>query len=147
MPPGAAAQPLQELLGNLPETLAGFKANPFLPRTSNASDRFSALFSGQSAVDIRAWPEERLHEASALIAEVRASLAAPQNPYRGTLGRLKIQYPWPRSIGSLVESKATEMSIHSRSAAGRVKRPSITRPPPTVSTTPTTGPGSSRTAP
>ena len=76
MPPGAAAQPLQELLGNLPETLAGFKANPFLPRTSNASDRFSALFSGQSAVDIRAWPEERLREASVLIAEVRASLAA-----------------------------------------------------------------------
>jgi hypothetical protein len=74
--PGAAAQPLQELLGNLSETLAGFKANPFLPRTSNATDRFSALFSGQSAVDIRAWPEDRLREASALIDEVRASLAA-----------------------------------------------------------------------
>jgi hypothetical protein len=73
MPPGAAG-PLQELLANLPETIAGFKANPFLPRASNAADRLSALFSGQKAEGIGSWPAERLREASALIAEMRAAL-------------------------------------------------------------------------
>jgi hypothetical protein len=106
MPPGAAAEaaaaikaasePLQELLANLPETIAGFKANPFLPRTSNASERFSALFSGQPAAGIRSWPAERLREASMVIDEIRVSLASriadathPQDALRRSALRIR----------------------------------------------------------
>jgi hypothetical protein len=74
--PGAAAHvgPLQELLANLPETIAGFKANPFLPRPSDAAERLSALFAGPHGIDT--WPAERFREADALIGEIRAALAS-----------------------------------------------------------------------
>jgi hypothetical protein len=72
---GMSGTPLQELLTDLGETLLGFKANPFMPPGSNAAERFSALFSGQTAADVSRWPPERLREASAMIAGLRKALA------------------------------------------------------------------------
>ena len=85
---------LAALLANMPETIEGFKANPFMPRGSDACERFEALFKGQGAVAempqprnaagsgreregaaaVLAWPAEKVHAASALIDELRKGL-------------------------------------------------------------------------
>jgi hypothetical protein len=70
------ADAIEELLADLPETITGIGANPFMPRASDAVERFAALFSGQGAVQVRAWPAERVREASASVAELKKSLAA-----------------------------------------------------------------------
>ena len=73
---------LAELLANMPETIEGFKANPFMPRGSDAGERFEALFKGQGAAAemppgaaaVLSWPVERIHSASALVDELREGL-------------------------------------------------------------------------
>ena len=65
---------LAELLANMPETIEGFKANPFLPRGSDAGERFEALFKAQGAAAVLSWPVERIKAASALVDELRDGL-------------------------------------------------------------------------
>jgi hypothetical protein len=67
---------LQELLTDLPETIKGFSANPFLSPGSTAVDRLVALFktTGAVAADIRAWPPARVEEGRSLIGELRDAL-------------------------------------------------------------------------
>jgi hypothetical protein len=91
---------LAELLANMPETIEGFKVNPFLPRGSDAGERFEALFKGQgaaaemppaaAAAAVLAWPVERIHAASALVDELRVCLErriAEASRPRDTLSR------------------------------------------------------------
>jgi hypothetical protein len=65
---------LAALLANMPETIEGFKANPFMPRGSDACERFEALFGGQEAAAVFTWPAERIHAGVALVDELRAGL-------------------------------------------------------------------------
>jgi hypothetical protein len=89
-PPGGEPDPLNELLSDLPKTLEGFTANPFLPPGSDAIRRFSALFSGQTPASIRAWPAERMEQGSAVVEElgtlVRSRLSEVERP-ADALGR------------------------------------------------------------
>ena len=66
---------LEELLSNLPETIEGVRANPFLPAGSDALRRLSAMFDGQGPAEIRRWPAERRQEARDLIDWLREELA------------------------------------------------------------------------
>ena len=68
--------PLAELLSDLPKTLEGFTANPFLPPGSDAIKRFDAVFGGQSPASIRAWPPERREQALLVVDELSASLSS-----------------------------------------------------------------------
>ena len=94
------ADAVEELLADLPETITGIQANPFMPRASDAVDRFASLFSGQGAAEVRAWPAEQLREASASIEELRKALAAriadATNPARSPC---PVQRPHPRPAG------------------------------------------------
>jgi len=72
--PPEAPGALGDLLLNVPQTLEGFVANPFLPRGSEAARRFEALFTGQDESAVRAWPAERVQRATAAIDELRAAL-------------------------------------------------------------------------
>jgi hypothetical protein len=67
---------LEELLSNLPETLAGMKANPFLPSGADSLERFSVMFSGRKPAELRRWTPEQRQEAAALIGSMRAELSS-----------------------------------------------------------------------
>jgi hypothetical protein len=69
------ADALDELLADSSETLAGIRANPFVPRASDAVQRFTALLAGQDTAALRAWPAARLGEAAAVIEELRGALS------------------------------------------------------------------------
>ena len=73
---GPETAALAELLSDLPETLGGMRANPFLPPGSNAVDRFEAVFKDQAAAAAAAWPATRVQEAAKVIAELRELLSA-----------------------------------------------------------------------
>ncbi len=99
----AAGDPLAELLEGLPQTLEGFRANPFLPPGSDAGTRFAAAFTGRQSSDIRAWSSEARREAANLVRHLRglvqarleeashpqASLARCTGLLRGCMGELK----------------------------------------------------------
>jgi hypothetical protein len=72
---GAEGGALAELLADLPSTIDGFKANPFLPPESDAARRFETLFAEEAGAGAKAWPAARIAEGQALIGELRASLA------------------------------------------------------------------------
>jgi hypothetical protein len=85
--PEPGADTLENLLADLPDTIASLRTNPFLPPGSDAIDRFNALFKGhaaaagapqgtvrEAAAAVRAWPAERAREAAVLIGELRAGL-------------------------------------------------------------------------
>jgi len=82
MPPGVAA--LHELTTDMPQTIDGFKLNPFLPAGSDAMRRFGALFAAAEPKQIAVWPPERRTEAAAVVNEmleaVRARIADATNP-------------------------------------------------------------------
>jgi hypothetical protein len=98
----AADEPLADLLQGLPQTLEGFRANPFLPPGSDAGTRFAAAFDGATLPGIRAWPPGRRKEAVELVRELRglvharledsrnpeASLARCVTQLRGCMGEL-----------------------------------------------------------
>lgn len=99
----ASPDPLEDLLEGLPQTLEGFKANPFLPSGSDAETRFAAMFTGRRSSEIRAWSPEARHEAVQLVRHMRrlvqARLEEAEHPgdalarcvglLRGCLGELK----------------------------------------------------------
>jgi hypothetical protein len=66
---------LSELLSNLPETMDGVKANPFLPPGMDALDRFTRLFEGQDTSQIRHWSPEQREEAASLVGILRGELS------------------------------------------------------------------------
>lgn len=98
-----STDPLAELLEGLPQTLEGFKANPFLPPGSDAGSRFAATFTGRQSTDVRAWSPGALQEAAELIRHLRgivqarieeaahpwASLSRCAGLLRGCMGGLK----------------------------------------------------------
>jgi hypothetical protein len=69
----AAAEPggstLADLLADLPQTMEGFRTNPFLPPGSDLAKRFEALFGGRGAA--ASLPAERRPEALSLVKELR----------------------------------------------------------------------------
>jgi hypothetical protein len=67
---------LEELLAGLDQTLADAAHNPFEKPGSPTADRLAAAFRGQSSAEVRRWPVERRNQIVALIAEMRAKLAA-----------------------------------------------------------------------
>jgi hypothetical protein len=67
---------LEELLAGLDQTLADAVHNPFEKPGAPTTDRLAAAFNGQSSAQVRRWPVERRNESVALIAEMRAKLAA-----------------------------------------------------------------------
>jgi hypothetical protein len=69
-------EPLDELLGGLPQTMEGLAANPFVPPGSDAGKRFEAIFHGQDASTIRAWTPEARTEAAGLTGKLRALVEA-----------------------------------------------------------------------
>jgi hypothetical protein len=73
--PVSEAGTLSELLSDFPETLHGMRANPFLPPGSTTGSRFEAMFAGQPAAAVAAWPPARLHDAAELIAELHQLLS------------------------------------------------------------------------
>jgi hypothetical protein len=73
--PISGADALSELLSDFPETVNGMRANSFLPPGSTTGDRFEAMFGGQAAAAVTAWPPARLHEAAELIAELHQLLS------------------------------------------------------------------------
>jgi hypothetical protein len=66
---------LEELLANLPETVEGIKANPFLPSGSDLMDRFTQTFAGRGIAEIRRLSPEQRQETAALIQSMRAELS------------------------------------------------------------------------
>ena len=99
----AAEDPLGDLLEGLPQTLEGFRANPFLPPGSDAGTRFAETFTGAGAPEVRAWPSDKRRDAVELVREMRghvqARLEASSRPgeslsrcvelLRGCMGELK----------------------------------------------------------
>ena len=99
----SSADPLGELLEGLPQTLEGFRANPFLPPGSDAGTRFAATFTGRQSSDVRAWSPGAREEAAELIRHLRglvqARIGEAVNPraalfrcaalLRGCMGELK----------------------------------------------------------
>src|SRR5204862_2556404 len=73
---------------------------------------------------------------SSMAKSMRASCAMLQKPYKGNLLRLNRQKPWPKRIGSFVETSATQISMISGIAANRVNRPKMISKPQTISTVP-----------
>ena len=74
-PPGAAAaDSLENLLANLPETIESLRTNPFLPPGSDGIDRFTTLFNGRAADDVHRWPALTTRAAADLIDELRGAL-------------------------------------------------------------------------
>ncbi len=73
--PSGPAAPLGELLDGIPETLKGFKRNPFLPPGSKTVERLGSLFEGETAQSVKAWPAERTREAVGILRECRRILA------------------------------------------------------------------------
>jgi hypothetical protein len=67
---------LEELLRGLPDTLASFGANPFLPRGSDLGRRFQELFAGATAATVRQWPAARRAEARGILEGLAAALQA-----------------------------------------------------------------------
>jgi hypothetical protein len=68
---GAPGETITELLADLPATLEGMRANPFLPPGSAAGSRFEAVFAGHAAAAVAAWPPARLREAAEATADLR----------------------------------------------------------------------------
>ncbi|HTP57907.1 MAG TPA: hypothetical protein VMM82_03255, partial [Spirochaetia bacterium] len=66
---------LEELLVNLPETLDGIKANPFLPSGTDLMDRFMRTFDGKGTEEIRRLSPEQRQEATVLVQSMRAELS------------------------------------------------------------------------
>ena len=60
---------LADLLSDLPQTLEGFRTNPFLPPGSDLMTRFEAVFAGPDAAS--ALPAERRPEALSIVRELR----------------------------------------------------------------------------
>ena len=99
----ASADPLAELLKGLPQTLEGFKANPFLPPGSDAGARFAATFTGRQSSEIRAWSPEARRDAAQLVSHLRglvqvrleeavhprAALGRCVGPLRACMGELR----------------------------------------------------------
>lgn len=71
-----SADPLAELLAGLPQTLEGFRANPFLPPGSEAVTRFASMLTGRTAFEIRSEALQTRHEAADLIRQLRGALQA-----------------------------------------------------------------------
>jgi hypothetical protein len=67
---GTGTGSLPELLDDLPGTLEGLAANPFLPPGSDAAERFAAAWTGQEPAAVRAWPPERVAAAVAVTREL-----------------------------------------------------------------------------
>ena len=65
--PADSADPLDQLLEGLPQTMEGFAANPFLPPGSDAGKRFEARFTGQKAAAVRSWTAEERREAAEVV--------------------------------------------------------------------------------
>jgi hypothetical protein len=75
-PKAESADPLEELLAGLPQTLEGLAANPFLPPGSDAGKLFEARFLGQKAPAVRSWTAEERREAAGLIQRLRGLVKA-----------------------------------------------------------------------
>ncbi len=95
---------LRELTAALPPTLNGLKKNPFLPAGSDALERLSALFQGQTPEAVSAWTAERIGSALGTIGGVRDALAArirealhPEEALGECLAALKV------SVGGVTE--------------------------------------------
>ena len=76
LPGKGSADPLEELLEGLPQTLEGLAANPFLPPGSDAGKRFEAAFTGQAATAVRSWSPETRTEAVGVIQRLRSLVQA-----------------------------------------------------------------------
>ncbi len=120
---GTEAGALDELLADLPQTVEGFTANPFLPPGSDAAGRFLAVFSGATASTVRSWPEEKRREAADLVQHllglVRARLEDATHPAEALArcaGRLK------SSLGELKEVSVLLQTGRDRSAMEAVIR-------------------------
>ena len=112
--PGPA---LEELLSNLPETMDGVRANPFLPAGSDALRRLSAMFDGQDTGDIRRWPAEHRQEVHELIDSLREELtrriddsARPQDALARCIADLRAH-----------AARLTEVSVLLQTGQGQVR--------------------------
>ena len=106
--------PLAELLSDLPKTLEGFTANPFLPSGSDAIKRFDAVFGGQSPASIRAWPPEHREQALLVVDELSASLsdrladaAHPVDALGRCVGILRDSMPRLSEVSALLQTGRT----------------------------------------
>jgi hypothetical protein len=72
------AVPLDDLLSDLPLTMKGFEANPFLPPGSDLLARFTALFPPETVggADPASWPQDRRQEALTVIRGMRTAVQA-----------------------------------------------------------------------
>jgi hypothetical protein len=70
------ADPLEQLLDGLPQTMDGLAANPFLPPGSDAGKRFEATFTGKTAAAVRSWTAEERREAGDLVHRLRGLVEA-----------------------------------------------------------------------
>ncbi|MGO9410226.1 MAG: hypothetical protein ACLQCB_05665 [Spirochaetia bacterium] len=66
---------LEELLSNLPETVDGMKANPFLPSGADGLERFTRTFAGLGSAHVRRWSAEQREDAAHLIESLRGELS------------------------------------------------------------------------
>lgn len=71
-----SADPLEELLEGLPQTLEGLAANPFLPPGSDAGKRFETMFVGRTAPELRSLAPDARKEAGDLIHHLRGLVQA-----------------------------------------------------------------------